>query len=192
MNLKQLIQGGNNMKSTTTNNLKFPTASSFVTSPLRNRIRLQLNAPVSEVWLLIGNLSRFPEYSDGLQRVETINDTNRNCIAYTCHFKTQEPDGKGILHQAFMKWYEPNKGWASLDEEPNEFGLSNSLTIITLESATGGSILNWDMHYDAGDIEMNKSSLEMALTDIAERLTNRFGGEIVETFVEGKANEYQR
>src|SRR3712207_1270158 len=36
-------------------------ASEFVTSPLRNRIRVELNAPVSQVWSLIGDLSRFPE-----------------------------------------------------------------------------------------------------------------------------------
>jgi hypothetical protein len=180
------------MKSTTTtsNNSKLPAASSFVVSLLRNHIRLQLNASVSDVWSLIGNLSRFPEYSDSLQKVETVNDPNGKCIAYVCHFKPQEPDGEGISHRAFMKWYELNKGWASLDEEPNEFGLSNSLTIIKLEPATEGSILTWDMHYDAQDIEMNKSSLELALKDIAERLTKQFGGKIVESFVEGRLNKH--
>ena len=31
-----------------------PAASDFTSSPLRNRIRLELEAPVSEVWELIG------------------------------------------------------------------------------------------------------------------------------------------
>jgi hypothetical protein len=47
-----------------------PSASEFTSSPLRNRLRLELDAPVSEVWELLGDLSRFPEYSVGLERVE--------------------------------------------------------------------------------------------------------------------------
>ncbi|MGH9198363.1 MAG: SRPBCC family protein, partial [Acidimicrobiia bacterium] len=47
-----------------------PPVSSFTTSPLRNRMRVELKAPVTEVWSLIGNLARFPEYSSGLERVE--------------------------------------------------------------------------------------------------------------------------
>jgi hypothetical protein len=45
-----------------------PSASDFTSSPLRNRIRVELDAPVSEVWELLGDLSRFPEYSEGLER----------------------------------------------------------------------------------------------------------------------------
>jgi uncharacterized membrane protein len=47
-----------------------PSASEFTSSPLRNRLRVELDAPVAEVWDLIGDLSRFPEYSAGLERVE--------------------------------------------------------------------------------------------------------------------------
>ena len=47
-----------------------PSASDFTSSPLRNRVCLELDAPVVEVWELIGDLSRFPEYSVGLERVE--------------------------------------------------------------------------------------------------------------------------
>lgn len=45
-----------------------PSASDFTSSPLRNRIRVELEAPVSTVWELVGDLSRFPEYSVGLER----------------------------------------------------------------------------------------------------------------------------
>src|SRR5918993_4873548 len=100
---------------TTTTNPKVPNALNFVTSPLRNRIRLQLNASVTDVWSLIGDLSRFPEYSYGLQRVEPVKDLMGKYTEYICYFKPQEPGGKGISHRAFIKWYETNRGWASLD-----------------------------------------------------------------------------
>ena len=41
-----------------------PSASEFTSSPLRNRVRVELDAPVSEVWELMGDLSRYP----GVQR----------------------------------------------------------------------------------------------------------------------------
>jgi hypothetical protein len=62
---------------------EIPTADQFVTSPLRSRIKLELNAPVFSVWELIGDLSRMPEYSEGLEKVETKLDSNGNCEEFT-------------------------------------------------------------------------------------------------------------
>jgi hypothetical protein len=165
---------------------KAPLASEFVSSPLRNRIKLELNASVNEVWQLVGDPGRMPEYSEGLKSVETKQDENGNCTEYLCHFKPTTEGEPGIDHRVVMKWYEPLKGWASLDEEPNAFGLKESLTLITFESKNDKTILRWDMHFNADDVEMNRSSLEMALNDISKRLIDRFGGKVIETFVEGK------
>ncbi|MBD0352926.1 MAG: SRPBCC family protein [Flavisolibacter sp.] len=175
---------------TTNNNSELPKAHSFVASPLRNRIKLKLNAPVSEVWAVIGDPSRMPEYSEGLQKVESKKDERGNCIAYTCYFKPMEAGGQEVIHSASMKWYEPNHGWASLDEEPNPFGLQQSLTLITLEPQDKSTILNWEMHFNAENeemVKMNVSSLEQALNnDIAQRLIQMFGGKVLESYVEGK------
>jgi carbon monoxide dehydrogenase subunit G len=169
---------------------KFPAATDFVSSPLRNRIRLELNAPVAEVWNLVGDPTRMPEYSEGLHKVETKNDENGHCTEFVCHFKPQEPGDQGTIHRVFMKWYEPNRGWAALDEEPNAYGLSQSLALITVEGKGDVTVLNWDMHFNTESkelTEMNKADLEQALNqDIAQRLIQRFGGRVLESYVEGK------
>ena len=54
-----------------------------------------------------------------------------------------EEGGQETVPSVKLVWYEPNKGWASLDEEPNAFGLQQSLTLITLEARDNKAILNW-------------------------------------------------
>jgi hypothetical protein len=167
-----------------------PTADKWVTSPLRNRIKLELDAPISQVWALVGDPTKMPSYSFGLQKVDTKTDGTGKCTEYTCHFKPTEAGEQEIVHTAKMVWYEPNKGWASLDEEPNAFGLKQSLTLITFYQKDNTTILNWAMHFDCENqemLQMNSSSLEQALNnDIAQRLIDKFGGKVIESFVNGK------
>jgi hypothetical protein len=89
-----------------------------------------------------------------------------------------------------MLWHEPNKGWASLDEEPNAFGFQQSLTFITFEQKGNKTILEWTMHFDCENqemLQMNLSSLKQALNgEIAQRLIDKFGGRILESYVDGK------
>jgi hypothetical protein len=161
-----------------------PLASTLTSSPLRNRLRVELKAPISDVWALIGKLARFPEYSFGLEKVEAKVDSSGNCTEYVCHFKPQEEGGEGIVHREIMHWYEPNRGFASMAEEDNAFGLTNSLTLVALEPSKDGTILTWDQYYDAGDLDMNKAVFDEALGDIGENLVRRFGGKVVERYVE--------
>jgi hypothetical protein len=161
-----------------------PVASTFTSSPLRNRIRVEFKAPVSDVWALIGNLNRFPEYSFGLEKVEAKEDSSGKCTQYLCHFKPQGEGGERILHRELMHWYEPNLGFASIAEEGNAFGLTNSLTLVTLEPSKEGTIMTWEQYYDAGDLDMNKEVFDHALADIGDNLVRRFGGKIIERYVE--------
>ena len=69
VNNKEINQKENTMKADQVKP-KTAAASEFVTSPLRNRIRLELNAPMDQVWKLAGDPGRIPEYSVGLQKVE--------------------------------------------------------------------------------------------------------------------------
>ena len=166
---------------------KTPRASEFVNSPLRNRIQLELDVPVSEVWKLVGDHARMPEYSEGLQKVTATFNPSGKCEEYVCFFKPLDAGGEEIIHKALVIWYEPNVGWASVDEEPNAFDLLQSLSLVTLLSERGKTILNWDMHFTSGTpemVQMNKSSLEQALDDISGKLIDRFGGRILNRFVE--------
>ena len=104
---------------------------------------------------------------------------------YVCRFKPQEEGGESVLHRELMRWYQPNRGYASISEEPNAFGLTNSLTLVTLGPSKEGAIMTWEQYYDAGDLDMNKAVFDQALADIAERLIARFGGRVVERYVDG-------
>lgn len=169
--------------------VKVPTADKFVTSPLRNRIKLELNAPVSDVWPLVGDPGRMPEYSAGLQKVETQKDASGKFTGFTCYFKPVEEGQQGITHHIKMVWYEQGTGWASLDEEPNAFGLQQSLTILTFESKDNKTIVTWEMNFNAANeesIRLNVSALEQALNDIAQNLIKRFSGRVLENYADAK------
>jgi carbon monoxide dehydrogenase subunit G len=153
--------------------------STLTNAPLRNRLRVALEAPVAEVWSLIGDLRRFPEYSAGLERVEVKGNTE-----YVCHFKPQEPGAPALAHREVIRWFEPNHGFASRAEEPNAFGLTNAVTVVTLQPAADGTTLAWEQYYDAADLAMNKQAFDQALADIGERLVAKFGGRVVERFVQ--------
>jgi hypothetical protein len=158
--------------------------STLTSSPLRNRIRVELKAPLSEVWALLGNLARYPEYSFGLEKVEANVDSSGACIEYVCHFKPQEEGGESVVHREIIRWYEPNRGYASSAEEGNAFGLTNDLTLVTIEPANEGTIMTWSQYYEAQDLDMSKAVFDQALADIGENLVRRFGGRVLERYVE--------
>jgi uncharacterized protein YndB with AHSA1/START domain len=160
-----------------------PSASDFTSSPLRNRIRVELDAPVSEVWELVGDLARFPEYSAGLERVEAVVDGEGRCVEYTCYFKPLADGAEGAVSRDVMKWYEPNRGYLSVEAEAT-WGGGGTVAVTTLEPTPRGTRLTSDMHFEAEDLDAAKTHLDEALLDIAENLIRRFGGTIVERYVE--------
>jgi Polyketide cyclase / dehydrase and lipid transport len=160
-----------------------PSASDFTSSPLRNRIRLELDAPVAEVWELIGDLSRFPEYSVGLERVEVQQDADGRCIEYTCYFKPLEQGAEGAMSRDVMKWYEPNRGYLSVEVE-GDAGTDGAVALTTLDPIPRGTRLTCDMHYDAEDVDTMKMQLDEVFADMAQNLIARFGGRVIERYVE--------
>jgi hypothetical protein len=160
-----------------------PSAREFTSSPLRNRIRVELESPVSEVWELLGDLSRFPEYSEGLERVEAKQDEDGRCTEYTCYFKPFEEGAEGAVSRDVMKWYEPNRGYLSVEVGGN-WGGGNTVALTTLDPIPRGTRVNFDMHFDAEDLDAAKAHLDDALVDIAENLIARFGGRVTEHYVE--------
>jgi len=148
-----------------------------------------LDAPVREVWALVGDLARMPEYSAGLERVEVRRDSTGTPTAYICHFKPQTEGGERITHPEPISWYEPNHGWASTGSDKTDaFGVRNSLHMVTVQPSERGTTVTWLVHYNADSpeaIETNRTHLDQALTDIAERLIARFGGRILERYVDG-------
>jgi carbon monoxide dehydrogenase subunit G len=162
-----------------TQSASVPTASEFTSSPLRNRIRLELDAPIAEVWELTGDLSRFPEYSAGLERVEVEQDDAGRCTEYTCYFKPVDERSEGAVSRDVMKWFEPNRGYLSVEVEGG-----NAVALMTLDPTPAGTRVNYDMHFDAEDLDASKTHIDAALVDIAENLIGRFGGRIVDRYVQ--------
>jgi Polyketide cyclase / dehydrase and lipid transport len=160
-----------------------PAVSDFTSSPLRNRLRLELEAPVSEVWELLGDLSRFPEYSAGLERVEAKLDDEGRCVEYTCYFKPLEEGHEGAVSRDVMKWYEPNRGYLSV-ELGGDAGTDRAVAFTTLAPTPGGTLVDYEMYYDAKDLGTMKAQLDAVFVDMAERLIARFGGRVADRYVE--------
>jgi carbon monoxide dehydrogenase subunit G len=160
-----------------------PSASDFASSPLRNRMRLELDAPAPDVWELIGDLARFPEYSMGLERVEVVQDADGGCTEYTCHFKPLEEGAEGAVSRDVMKWYEPNRGYLSVEVE-GDAGTDGAVASVTLDPMPGGTRVTYDMHYDAEDVDTMKTQLDEVYADMAQNLIARFGGRVIERYVE--------
>ena len=164
-------------------NMAFPTAEKWVKSPLRNRIKLELNAPIDEVWAVVGDPAKVLIYSSDLSKVETKTDDSGTPTEYTLFYKPCEETGAEETVHSKVLWYEANKGWAALDEEPNGYGLQQSLLLITVEQQNNKTIINWNMHYDSESneaLQMLTTSLEQLLkSEIAEQLIKTFGGSIL-------------
>jgi Polyketide cyclase / dehydrase and lipid transport len=160
-----------------------PSASDFTSIPLRNRIRLELESPVSAVWELMGDLSRFPEYSEGLERVEAKQDADGRCTEYTCYFKPVEEGAEGAVSRDVMKWYEPNRGYLSVELDGNT-GTEATVAFMTIDPIRGGSRVTYDMHYDSDDLDTMKAQIDDVNSDMAARLIARFGGRIADRYVE--------
>ncbi|HYH08715.1 MAG TPA: SRPBCC family protein [Thermoanaerobaculia bacterium] len=157
-----------------------PNPSTLTTAPLRHRIRLELHAPVAEVWSLVGDHERLPEYSEGIERVTIVEDDEGR--ARVCHFRPQ--DGVSMSIRERIRWEAPNTGYATTSEPGNDFGLTNDATIVTLEPTPAGTSFTWAQHYDHPDLPFMRAGFHQGLLDIARRLLARFGGRMVEELVD--------
>jgi hypothetical protein len=164
-----------------------PIAARFTTAPLRNRLRVRLHATTAEAWALIGDLARFPEYSSGLERVDAEYGADGGCTGYTCHFKPVAADEAGIVSREVIRWWDPPRGYASSSEGGDEFALTNDLNLVVLEPAEHGTTVTIDEYFDHLDVPMMQAHFDEALRDIGDNLVERFGGTLLERYVEPSA-----
>jgi uncharacterized protein (TIGR02246 family) len=161
---------------------RHPAVATLTPAPLRNRIRAALDAPLPEVWALIGDPARFPEYSAGLERVDPVLDSNGRCTEFVCHFKPLAEGQPGVVDRNTVRWHEPGHGYASSGAPDNAFGLSDDINLVTLEPSPDGTLLTWDEYFEAENVEAMRTEFDQALADIAGRLIARFGGHLIERF----------
>ena len=151
-----------------------PRAATLTTAPLRHRLRLELDAPVPEVWSVVGDHRRLPEYSAGIERVDVTPDGK----ARICHFRSQDGATPGIVLRELIRWEEPGVGYSTSADVPNEFGLINDLSIVTVVDAPKGTLFTWEQHYDHPDLSAMRAGFDEGLLDIGQRLVARFGGRL--------------
>lgn len=155
--------------SLTVNLMTKPTPS----TPLRHRLRVDLDAPVAEVWPLVGDHRRLPEYSAGIAAVDVEPGVR------ICHFH-----GGPTLRERIV-WEAPGVGYATSAEPGNDFGLEQTLSLVTVTATPTGTRFSWDEHYDSADLPASRASYDDGFADMAERLIARFGGRLVERFLDG-------
>jgi len=112
-----------------------------------------------------------------------VQDDEGRCVEYTCYFKPLEDGMGGAVSRDVMKWYEPNRGYLSVEAEAS-WGGGGTVALATLEPSPRGTRLTYDMHFDAEDLDAARTQLDEALGDIAENLIRRFGGTLAERYVE--------
>lgn len=160
-------------------NTSIPNAKDYTPAPLRHRLRLELQAPVSDVWALVGQHVRMPEYSAGISSVE-IEQASDGSRARVCQFRSPGGSGTGPRLRERIRWEAANVGYATTTDPGNAFGLENSLELLTVAAVPAGTLLTWDEYYDSPDLPAARASFDDGLADVAQRLVARFGGRILE------------
>jgi len=169
----------------TTSDPRLPDPKKFTQAPLRNRIRVLLNAPVGEVWALVGDHKRLPEYTAGIERVEVVADPGTGSDIRICHFKPRDGSAVGLSLREVVRWYEPGLGYATTSEPSEDFALKNDLSLVSVFASNNGTVITWDQHFDADDLPMMRAEFDGALADMAKQLVARFGGGLIERYVDG-------
>jgi hypothetical protein len=83
-----------------------------------------------------------------------------------------------------VRWYEPNVGYASSAQADNAFGVTNDLNLVRAEPFGEGTLVTWEVYYEAANLPMMRAEDDDAFADIAERLIARFGGHVIERTVD--------
>jgi hypothetical protein len=68
-------------------------------------------------------------------------------------------------------------------EVGGSFG-GNAVALMTLDPISTGTRLTYDMHFEADDLAWMKAHIDEAMTAMAKAVVDRFGGRLVERYVE--------
>lgn len=157
-----------------------PSATTFTSAPLRYRLRVELAAPVPEVWALVGDHERLPEYSEGIERVVVVDGR----ATRVCHFRPRDGAAAGIVLREIIRWESPQVGYSTSADPGNEFGLTNDLSLVTVATTPRETMFTWEQYYDHPDLPAMRADFDQGLTDVGQRLVARFGGRLVERYVD--------
>lgn len=155
--------------------IMLPDPAVYTTAPLRNRITVELTAPVGEVWELVGDHRRLPEYSAGIESVDVAAEDG----ARTCRFRATDETASIDLTER-IRWHIPQIGYSASAAEPNPFQLTDDLSVVTVSPTDAGTVFEWAQYFNSPDLPAAVRSFDQGLVDIAEHLIARFGGQLRE------------
>jgi Polyketide cyclase / dehydrase and lipid transport len=135
--------------------LRLPEPAVYSSAPLRYQIGVDLAAPVAEVWALVGDHRRLPEYSFGIEDV-TIDADGR-----TCRFRAMGEMPAVDLTER-IRWQIPQVGYATSAVEPNAFGLADDLSVVTVTAIDTGTRFEWSGYFNSADLAAAIASLTRA------------------------------
>jgi hypothetical protein len=133
---------------------------------------------------VIGDHERLSEYSAGIARVQLTPDRD----ARVCYFRAPDGGADGIVLREVIRWEAPNVGYSTSADTPNDFGLVNDLSIVTVSAVPEGTLFRWEQHYDHPDLPAMRAGFDEGIGDIGQRLVARFGGRVLERYVDGAMN----
>jgi hypothetical protein len=150
---------------------------SLAKAPLRNDVKVVLDAPVGEVWAIISDHGQLPSYSAGIREV-VLDDSCQGpgggvgCTR-TCSFHEGPPIAETIV------FVEEPYALATRGVQPNEYQLTNDLTLVTLRPlGDDRTEFWWRQYYDHPQLEQMKPVFDEALRDLGQRLVQRFGAAV--------------
>jgi hypothetical protein len=66
----------------------------------------------------------------------------------------------------------------------NDFGLTNDLSLVTVAPIPRGEAVHLGSYYDHPDLPMMRASFDDGIADIGRRLIARFGGRLLERYID--------
>ena len=154
---------------------RLPEPSVYTSAPLRNRMQVSLNASVDQVWALVGDHARLPEYSGGIETVTVAPDGSTR----TCRFRALD-DTPAIDLTERIRWEIPRVGYSASAVEPNPFLLTDDLSVVTVSPTDTGTAFGWAQYFHSAGLDAAVQSFDQGLADMAERLIAKFGGDLSE------------
>jgi carbon monoxide dehydrogenase subunit G len=162
---------------------KLPEPSVYTSAPMRNSLRVRLDASIDDVWALVGDHARLPEYSAGIETVATSGDGQ----SFTCRFRATDQTPALELTQQ-IRWEIPGVGYSASTVEPNGFLLTDDLGVVTVKADGAGTVVEWAQYYHSSELAAAIASFDEGLTDIAQQLVARFGGQVTKQWAQDSSD----
>ncbi|MCI0354538.1 MAG: hypothetical protein L0099_05800 [Acidobacteria bacterium] len=105
--------------------------------------------------------------------------------ARVLHFRPRDGAAGGMVLREIIRWEAPNLGYSTSADPANDFGLMNDLALVTVVATPQGTMFTWEQYYDHSDLPAMRAGFDQGIADIGQRLVARFGGRVVERFVDG-------